>query len=554
MGSRAVRRFRLFRREREAAAGETLLDALARDGLPNVVRSVRYHRPRGPFCGTGDCTGCLVRLNGRPNVRACRTVVEAGDRVGAGNWWPSPGFDLFGALDVVFPHGVDTLHGFRRPRWATGVYHRINRRLAGYGDPPGPDAAAPLGLPPRTLEADAVVVGAGPAGAAAAARLVAHGLRPLVIDRRRDAPTVPGAEMLSGATATFLPPPDPRAPRPFELLGFEEPGRGVTVRARSVVLATGRYDAQLLFGGNDRPGVVAAELALRWARPGLASPLRRAVVVGGGARAAEVVDRLGPSVRAIVAPTDIGPEVTRRASDLGIALYPRSLLLRATGRGRVRSVELKGRGNGPRFSLPCDAVVLAHRRLPHGQLLFQAGAAVAWVPDPGAYFPRTTPDGATTVPGLYVAGSLAGNEPASAAESGERAAEALARGAPPAGPADERGPTGTGPLEGYYRELLREPRAGKWIACGCEDVLLEEVERAHARGYSGIEVVKRYTGLGTGLCQGRYCLPDALLLLALLEKRTAPEVGYITQRPPAVPTPLAALAALPEPPAGAEGE
>jgi sarcosine oxidase subunit beta len=75
---------------------------------------------------------------------------------------------------------------------------------------------------------------------------------------------------------------------------------------------------------------------------------------------------------------------------------------------------------------------------------------------------------------------------------------------------------------------------------------MDEVEEAHRLGYRGIEVIKRFTGAGTGLCQGRYCIPDTLLLLALLEGRAANEVGYITQRPPVVPTPLSALASLPE--------
>jgi sarcosine oxidase subunit beta len=77
-------------------------------------------------------------------------------------------------------------------------------------------------------------------------------------------------------------------------------------------------------------------------------------------------------------------------------------------------------------------------------------------------------------------------------------------------------------------------------------VLLDEVLEATERGYRGIEVLKRYTGLGTGLCQGRYCLPDALLVLAIRERRTPSEVGYITQRPPVVPTALGAFAGLPE--------
>src|SRR5208283_4339330 len=48
-------------------------------------------------------------------------------------------------------------------------------------------------------------------------------------------------------------------------------------------------------------------------------------------------------------------------------------------------------------------------------------------------------------------------------------------------------------------------------------------ERAVRSGYRGIEVVKRYTSLGSGICQGRYCLPDALLLLSILEDRPPAE-------------------------------
>ncbi|MGB6500576.1 MAG: 2Fe-2S iron-sulfur cluster-binding protein [Thermoplasmata archaeon] len=544
MVARPARRFRHGRADRSAFAGETLLEALSRDGVPKVVRSVRYHRPRGPFCGTGDCTGCLVRVNGRPNVRACVHPVGDGDRVDRGNGWPSASFDLLGAIDLVTPHGIDTLRGFRRPAWAHGLYHRVIRRLAGYGEAPDSAAGTAIVTGPRAVETEVAVIGAGASGRAAAERLRERGVPVQLIDRNREIAPIDRVDTLPGTTITFVPPPSSKEERPFTLLGFEAPGRGVVVRSRSIVLATGSYDASLLFGGNDRPGVVAAELALRWARPGRSSPLRRAIVVGGGARAAEVIDRLGRSVRAVVAPTEIGPEVARRASDLGIALYPRSLILRANGRSRVRSLDLRGRGGGPRFSLAADSVILAHRRVPSNQLAVQSGAALAWRADPGAYFPAATPAGATTVPGLYAVGSVGGFDPEDSAASGTRAADALVDPTGPVATAETTPSAATGELEGYYRELLRERRSGKWIACACEDVLLEEVERASAAGFRGIEVVKRYTGLGTGLCQGRYCLPDALLLLAIQEQRPPAEVGRITQRPPAVPTPLAAFAAL----------
>ncbi|HKS59711.1 MAG TPA: (2Fe-2S)-binding protein, partial [Thermoplasmata archaeon] len=105
--------------------------------------------------------------------------------------------------------------------------------------------------------------------------------------------------------------------------------------------------------------------------------------------------------------------------------------------------------------------------------------------------------------------------------------------------------SGPSEMEGYYRELFRlVPSAEKWVVCPCEDVLLSEVRDAHERGFMGIEVVKRYTGIGTGLCQGRFCLPEGLLALSIFEGRPPSEVGYITQRPPVRPVPLHTIAGL----------
>ncbi len=549
MAERPARRFRFDGRSLEVPDGSTLARALARDGPPVLQRSIRYHRPRAPVCGLGHCTGCLVRVNGRPNVRACRYLPADGDHVRTENAWPSPRFDVMGALDVLFPGGVDTLHGFRRPAWLTRAYQRVVRHLAGYGAPPSPGAVVPPAAPVRR-STDVVVVGGGASGRAVAGRLRAAGRDVLLVDRSLPPSGGPGPVL--AATVTFLPP--RRSPdAPFELLGFSEPAVGVAIDARTVVVATGGYDAGLLFEGNDRPGILTADGAFALAGAPDRAPFRRAVVVGGGARAEALLGRFGERIEAVVAPGAISPEVTERASALDLPMYPRTRIEGASGRARVRRLHVRSRGTRVRFDLACDAVVLAHRRLPTPQLFFQAGARMEWRGGTGAYYPVLGADGATSVPGLYAVGATAGVLPGGAAASGERAAASIL-GAPVA---DAEGPPrvprdGPTELDGYYRELLATPRHGRWIACACEDVLLDEVEAASRGGYRGIEVVKRYTGLGTGLCQGRYCLPDALLLLSILEGRAPPEVGYITQRPPVVPTPLAALAAL-ETPTAAPG-
>jgi sarcosine oxidase, subunit alpha len=547
MASAPPRRFRFGRQVVEAEPGATLLGALARRGWPSLARSVRYHRPRGPFCGLGHCTGCLVRVNGVPNVRACRREVHDGDVVRTENSWPGPRFDLLGALDALLPQGVDTVHGLRRPAWAAPLYQWVGRRLAGFGHVPD-RSAADRPPEPRTLGADVAVVGGGRSGRLVAEGLVSAGVRPVVFERRVPEPRggstaepVRGAEWLGGTVATVLGrTAEPSGPA-FTLLGVDGGGRGVLARTPAVVLATGGYDAALLFEGSDRPGVVTADLALS----GIRLPFAETVVVGGGDRARAVLERLGRAVTAVVAFDAIAPGVASVAAEHGVPLYPRSRVVRAVGRSRLRALELSRRDGSGRFRLPCREVVLAHRRLPNAQLAFQAGAERRWLDGPAAYYPAVDPAGRTNVPGLVVVGSAAGPAGASALQVEASVAAALDRSA--VVPAPPTAPTAPGELVGYYRELLREPRHGKWVLCPCEDVLLHELETAVARGYRGMELGMRYTGVGTGLCQGRYCLPEAIVLLGVLEGRPPSEVGFVTQRPPLEPTPLGALATLREP-------
>ncbi len=82
----------------------------------------------------------------------------------------------------------------------------------------------------------------------------------------------------------------------------------------------------------------------------------------------------------------------------------------------------------------------------------------------------------------------------------------------------------------------------KVMLCRCEDVTLHEVEQALALGHRDIESVKRYTGFGTGWCQGKQCLSLCARMIA--ERGGDPPSAPITPRPPFHPVPLAHLAQL----------
>lgn len=83
----------------------------------------------------------------------------------------------------------------------------------------------------------------------------------------------------------------------------------------------------------------------------------------------------------------------------------------------------------------------------------------------------------------------------------------------------------------------------KTLACRCEDVTLHDLEDAIARGHTDIESLKRYTGFGTGWCQGKWCVA---LCARLLVERDGSAALPITPRPPIHPIPLGDLAGLAE--------
>ncbi len=82
----------------------------------------------------------------------------------------------------------------------------------------------------------------------------------------------------------------------------------------------------------------------------------------------------------------------------------------------------------------------------------------------------------------------------------------------------------------------------KIVVCRCEDVTLADLEHAAARGYRDIEEVKRYTGFGTGPCQGKECLRGIVAAIAEAAGRAPATLAPFTSRPPLVPTELAVLA------------
>jgi hypothetical protein len=164
-----------------ALEGESLALSLLAAGRETLSRSAKYHRPRGAMCLRGHCEGCLMRVDGDPNAMACRTPARPGLVATSQNAFPNARLDVFRVTDWFFPKHLDH-HGLMVGLGETvnRTMQSVARKMAGLGTLP--DAAAPV-QPARVHQVDALVVGGGSAGVAAANALVAEGLAVMLCDR-----------------------------------------------------------------------------------------------------------------------------------------------------------------------------------------------------------------------------------------------------------------------------------------------------------------------------------------------------------------------------------
>jgi sarcosine oxidase subunit alpha len=404
-----------------ARAGESVAVALLAAGRPLVSRSVKYHRPRGPFCLTGSCGTCLARVEGMPSQRLCRTPCREGLAVETQHAFPDAAHDLLGLVDWMSPRGIDHHHLLTRPRLANRLLVQVSRRLSGLGRLP--DAAPAVSVPRAEEPFDAAVVGAGPAGLGAAEVLAAAGRRVLLAEqepalggRLRAHLGLPGDPSLGWARSVgeAVGRSGGEVALGFAALGIwrdggapllvllsERPAACLRlVRAPQILLCPGGTARLPLFARNDLPGIFWGRgLGAAIAEAGVV-PGRRALVLGTGPEAEALAARLAEArmaARAVAGP-----------------------VVRARGRARIAGLDMADGAH-----LHCDTLAVAAPPAPACDLAREAGAAVVLDVRLGAHAVRAGPDGATGVAGLRVAGEVAGACTArQAADAGRRAGEA----------------------------------------------------------------------------------------------------------------------------------
>jgi len=415
-----------------AREGEPAACALLVAGETVFSRSIKYHRPRGPFCMAASCSNCLVRIDGVPNRFACQTPVRQGMRIERQNAYPSVKVDVFSSIDWLFPKGMDHHSMFAGVPVAEKVMATVARHLAGLGLLP--DAAPPPARPAELLRVDVAVVGAGPAGLAATEVLATAGKSPLVLEQEdrvggRDALDAPedgrdgparipaGAQLRLGTSVLGLY--DDELGRVLLAVQRDPEGaRVLLVQARDTLFAIGGHASILPFENNDIPGVFSGRAVADLLR-------RRRLLVGD----APVVVGHGPQLLPLAALLRAEGAAPRLVLHTGEGGQPPGTVQgtpsRAHGRTWVHGLSYRAAPGGER-RVDCDAVVLTLPPSPAFELLRQAGVKIAFRPELGTFTPDVDSDGRTSIAGIWAAGDLVRPGTASAAaEAGRRAAHRM---------------------------------------------------------------------------------------------------------------------------------
>ncbi len=416
----------------EALAGEPIAAALTAAGKAVLRYTQKRRDPRGVFCAIGRCTDCMMTVDGVPNVRTCVTPVEPGMVIET-----QEGTGRMGRLPPSDPPRWDLLPPSDPPRWGGG--RRTDLAVVGAG-PAGLSAA----IEASEAGADVVLIDENEKAGGQLFKQIhkffgssAHraGVRGIDIGRELlEDVEQSGADVLLNSTVWGL----------FDdhTIGIIQDDKNVTLEADSIILATGALENAVTFPGWTLPGVMGAGAIQTMVNVHRVLPGHRILMVGSGNVGLIVSYQLLQAGADVVAIVEAAPGIggygvhASKVRRKGVPILTSTTVSEAYGDEKVEGAVLVDLGEGwqpipsTRRSIDVDVICLACGLSPLSELAWMAGCRFTYIPTLGGHVPIHDADMETTVPGLYVAGDVAGVEEASTAMeegrlSGVAAAESL---------------------------------------------------------------------------------------------------------------------------------
>ncbi|MEX1658619.1 sarcosine oxidase subunit alpha family protein [Streptomyces pseudovenezuelae] len=519
-------RFTVDGRQLTGRPGDTLASAMLANGIVEVAPSLYRGRPRGIVSAGVEEPNALVQLDGSHSE----------------GMLPATTVELYDGLCATTLSGMGRLD-------------------------PTPDPAV---YDKKYVHTDVLVVGAGPAGLAAAATAAASGARLILVDEQPEPGDGERSEELRAAldaapeavvlhrTTAFGSYDDNYVlalQRRTDHLGADAP-EGVSrqrlwhIRARQVILATGAHERPLVFAGNDRPGVMLAGAVRTYLNRYAVAAGSRVVVSTTNDSAYDTVADLHTAGVAVVAVVDARPELSERAAEVtaatGVRVLTGSAVVDTSGDRRltgvtVRALDLDGQLTGAPESFACDLLAVSGGWSPVVHLHSQRQGKLRW--DSGLV--AFVPDGA--VRDQQVVGAARGTYDlddclAEGARAGALAATAAGFPVPVPAEVARRAP---GPTRALWLTPASDGQPGTWDGHFVDlqrDVTVADVWRSTGAGMRGVEHVKRYTSLGTANDQGKTSGVNAIGVIAEALGGSLGEIGTTAYRAPYTPIAFAALA------------
>jgi sarcosine oxidase subunit alpha len=576
-------RFTFDGKNYQGFAGDTLASALMANRVHLVGRSFKYHRPRGIMTAGSDEPNALVGVGAEeqrytPNLRATQVEIYEGLAATSQNRWPSLAFDVGAANESVasfLPAGF-YYKTFMWPKAAwKKLYEPLIRRAAGLGR--APTEADADRYTQVYVHCDVLVVGAGPAGLAAALAAGRSGAKVILCDEQAEmggslltestalidgksaidwAASVLG-ELAASPNVTLMPRTTAFGWYPHNFLGLcqritdhlasadpKQPRERLwQVRAREVVLATGAIERPIVFPDNDRPGVMMAEAARTYANRYGVRPGDKAVVFTACDSAYRAALDLKAAGVAIVAIADVRAAPSgrwiERARAAGIDVRPATYVTGTRGRLRVESANLacamRGGGLERAKTVACDLVLMSGGFTPSVHLFSQSRGKLVYDDALQAYIPGTSAERERSVGGCRGIYDL--NKVLNDGFAGGTAAAKAAGGNATTAPhfevrANDVGSDGFIGATPHGRNPLK---IRAWVDFQ-NDVTAKDIKLATREGFRSIEHVKRYTTTGMATDQGKTSNMNALGIVSDALSVPVPKIGLTTFRPPYTPT------------------